>query len=290
MREYSVWNFQKNNENLNKSEREKKITEKINTNYMNNEEFDALKQIIHNYEDLFYLEGDVLSHTNAITHEINLVPGSKPIHVKQYRLPLSQREEINRQVEKMLDDGVITPSNSEWNSPLILVPRKSSTDEKKFRVVVDSRKLNEITIGDSFPIPNINDILDSLGHVYYFSCLDLAWGYHQVVVDPAHRKYTAFSVGSSTTNNNNKLGDHYELTRLLFGLKPAPMTFCRLMKVVTSGLLGIACLIYLDDIIIFSHDLKSHVKNIELAFDRLIQHNLKLNSEKCTFFPKKFHI
>lgn len=216
---------------------------------------------------------------------IQIVPGSKPVHVKQYRLPLSQREEINKQVAEMLEDGIITPSNSEWNSPLILIPHKSTTDEKKFRVLVDFRKLNEITIGDSIPIPNINDILDSLGHAHYFTCLDLAWGHHQVLVDPKHRKYTAFSAG--TANNNTNLGDHYECTRLHFGLNSAPMTFCRLMKVVTSGLLGIACLIYLDDVIIFSHDLSLHVKNIKLVFDRLVQYNLKVNPKKWKYFSKQ---
>ena len=129
------------------------------------------------YPDIFYIEGDRLTSVNGVRHNINLYTDSKPIHVQRYRLPQTHKDEINRQVQEMLVEGKIKPSISPFNSPLLAVPKKPGKDGKpKWRVVVEFRKLNEITIGDSFPLPNINDILDQLGHAQYFSTLDMARG------------------------------------------------------------------------------------------------------------------
>src|SRR5699024_5863440 len=124
-----------------------------------------------------------------------------------------------------------------------------------WRIVVDYRKLNNVTVGDSFPIPNIDHILDQLGHSKYFTTLDLASGFNQILVHPDDITKTAFS----TTNG------HYEYLRMPFGLKNAPATFSRLMKLVLTGLEGTQCFTYLDDIIVYASSLEEHnskLKNV----------------------------
>ncbi|KAL0128565.1 hypothetical protein PUN28_003720 [Cardiocondyla obscurior] len=158
------------------------------------------------------------------------------------------------------------------------VPKKADENGNlRVRIVVDFRKLNEITIGDSFPIPNITDILDQLGQAKYFSTLDLASRYHQIPMHEMARNKTAFS----TT-----LG-HYEFNRMPFGLKNAPATFQRLINAVLSGLQGIKCLVYLDDIIIYGPTLHEHNERLKKVFKRLREHNLKLQPGKCEFLRKE---
>lgn len=265
-------------ENIGETERTKKLLEKIKVNHLNKEEVFSLMEILNKYNHIFHLEGDKLTYTTTVMHRIPLVENSKIVHIKPYRLPLSQREEIKKQTEQMLKDKVIRRSKSEYSSPLLVIPKKSTTDEKKFRVVVDFRELNSISIGDCFPIQNISEILDSLGKSTYFSTLDLASGYHQILVHPKDRHLTAFSAGS--------LG-LFEFNRLPFGLKNAPATFARLMTVAMSGLQGISCLVYLDDIVVFGHNLREHNERLIQVFERLEQHNLKLQPEKCRFLRRE---
>lgn len=172
------------------------------------------------------MEGDALTFTHAVTHSIKTIPNTNPIHVKPYRLPEALKEEVNTQVEQMLKNDIIENSNSPWNFPLLVVPKKSTDESKRWRIVVDFRKLNSITVGDVFPIPNVNEILDQLGQSTYFSTLDLESGYYQVTLDPRDKIKASFS-----TN----LG-HYNFKRMPFGLKNSPSTFQRLMNVVLSGI------------------------------------------------------
>lgn len=278
---YNILNIETmNNENT----RINNLLSKVSFENLNEEESMNLKQILCEYNEIFYLEGDTLTHTNSITHKIDLESNSKPIYCKPFRLPFSQRQEIDKQVEKMLREDIIQPTSSSWNFPLLVVPKKSSTDEKKFRVVVDYSKLNDISIGDTFPMQNITDLLDSLGKSNLFSVLDLSAGYHQILVDPKDRHLTAFNTG---THSGKNLGNQFEFKRMPFGLKNAPATFNRLMRTAMSGLQGISCLIYLDDIIIFSKNLESHMEKLREVFDRLVEHNLKLQPEKCHFLRKE---
>jgi len=130
-------------------------------------------------------------------------------------------------MEALERDGVITVSDSSWNAPLLVVPKKPDINGKvKYRVCVDFWKLNQVTVGDAFPLPNITDILDQLGKSKYYTTLDLAQGYHQVPVNPADQEKTAFSTDK----------DHYEFSHMPFGLKGAPGTFQRLINRLLMGL------------------------------------------------------
>ena len=133
---------------------------------------------------MFFLPGDKLSCTNAAKHAIQLEPGVTPINIRPYRLPESQKEVVDRQVKQLLEDGIIAIRHSPWNSPL-LVPKKAGPDGKrKWRLVVDFRKLNEKTVGDAYPLPDIIEILDQLSQSKYFSYPDMVMSYHQIEMAP----------------------------------------------------------------------------------------------------------
>lgn len=262
------------------------LLNKVDCSHLNNEETESLRDILIEYNSVFYLEGDILSHTDTITHRIEINEGIKPINTKPYRLAMSQREEIGKQVEKMLKENIIRPSNSAWNSPLLVVTKKLPNNKIKHRVVVDYRQLNNVTIGDAYPVLDLSDILSQVGNAAYFSVLDLASGFHQILIDPRDRYLTAFSTGTSS-HPNPCLGNQFEFNRMPFGLKNAPATFNRLMRTVMSGLQGISCLVYMDDIVVFAHTLAEHNMKLKQVLDRLIGHNLKLQPEKCKFLRKE---
>jgi hypothetical protein len=121
------------------------------------------------YQDIFYLPGDQLSSTNATKHSIQVEPGTEPINTRPYRLPETQKREVDRQVKQLLQEGIIEESNSAWSSPILVIPKKmDASGQPKFRLVVDYRKLNEKTVGNAYPLPDITEILDQLGQAKYF--------------------------------------------------------------------------------------------------------------------------
>ena len=128
-----------------------------------------------------------------------------------------------------------------------------------------------MTRKDAYPLPRIDDTLDSLGGAKYFTTLDLQSGYWQVDVDPRSRDKTAFSTPFGL----------YQFKRMPFGLTNAPATFQRLMEVVLRGLSPLICLVYLDDIIIFSRTFDEHVESLRLVLECLRAAGLKLKPKKC---------
>lgn len=262
-----------NSEGKFESSRLNKLEQTLKTDHLNKEERKSLIDLCKEYNHIFHLEGDKLTATDTVMHEIP-IKESTPINTKSYRYPEALKEEVNNQIEKLLKDEIIKPSSSPWNSPVWIVPKKTDAPgRKKWRLVIDFRKLNEISIGDVYPLPQINDILDQLGHSKYFTTLDLASGFHQIRMHPDDQAKTAFSV---------PLG-HYEFTRMPFGLKNAPATFQRLMNNVLTGIQGIKCFVYLDDIVNFGSSLEDHNLKLKEVFDRFSLHNLKLQPDKCEF-------
>jgi hypothetical protein len=259
-------------------DRKPEVLSKLRFDHLNREEKAMLEQTCSDYQDIFYLPGDELSSTNAVKHSITVVPGTTPINTKSYRLPEAQKAEIEKQVDEMLDKGIIEQSSSPWNSPLLIVPKKAdASGERKWRVVVDFRKLNEKTIGNAYPLPDITEILDQLGQSKYFSCIDMVMGYHQIELDPKDKEKTAFST---------KQG-HWEYRRMPFGLKTAPATFQSMMNSVLSGLTGSRCFVFLDDVVIYARSLAEHDVKLREVFARLRKYNLKLQPDKCEFLRKE---
>uniref|UniRef100_A0ABD2W550 Reverse transcriptase domain-containing protein n=1 Tax=Trichogramma kaykai TaxID=54128 RepID=A0ABD2W550_9HYME len=214
------------NPTLRLEDRIEKMLQILDTKHLNEEEQQHVRSLVTEYPDRFILPGDPLPCTNLVEHEIPTTDNI-PINTKQYGPPPIHKKVAQEDVEKKLRDGIIEPSNSPMNSPMRIVPKKTAPGQpQKWRAVIDFRKLNEKTIGDAYPLPNVADILDQLGGLTYFSTFDLASGFHQIPVKETDRWKTAFST----------LQGHYQYIRMPMGLKSAPSTFQRLMDNVLRGL------------------------------------------------------
>lgn len=267
-----LYNFECEQTNVS-SNRAKEVFSRLRIGHLNPEEAANLKALCAKYADVFYLEGEPLTFNNKIKHKIK-TSDEIPVHTKSYRYPYVHRQEIRDQISKMLEQNIIRPSDSAWSSPIWVVPKKAdASGRRKWRLVVDFRKVNEKTIDDKYPIPNITDVLDKLGKCHYFTTLDLASGFYQVEMDPADIHKTAFNVENG----------HYEFLRMPMGLKNAPSTFQRVMDNVLKDLQNKVCLVYLDDIICFSTSLQEHIVNLEKIFQRLRESNFKIQMDKSEF-------
>lgn len=266
---YDVCSFNKSEQGV---ERVKKLLPQLKLTHLNNNDRKQIEIICAKYADIFFLEGDKLGTANVAEQSITVKPNTNPVYIKPYRLPQSLKLEINKQVQKMLDEDIIEPANSEWNSPVLLVPKKTE-GEKKWRLVVDYRKVNDSIQDDKFPLPNITEILDSLSGSIYFTHLDLHQGFFQVSTKPECRNITSFSTSTG----------QYQMKRLPMGLKISPSVFSRVMSVAMSGLTYEQCFVYCDDLIVFGRNHETHNKNLLDVFERLRKMNLKLNPHKCDF-------
>jgi len=247
------------------------------TGHLNKTQTDRLKELLHRYPNLFAEPNQKLTYTTNVKAEIRTSSDS-PVYSKFYQYPMSLKDEVNKQVTELLNDGIIRPSRSPYNSPVWIVPKKAdASGEKKYRMVIDYRKLNLVTIADKYPIPEINEVLAQLGNNKVFSVLDLKSGFHQIPLKTSDIEKTAFSV------NNGK----YEFTRLPFGLKNAPAIFQRALDDILHEHIGKICFIYIDDIIIFSKDDDSHLKNLDTIFRTLQDANMKCQLDKCEFLKNK---
>ena len=176
-----------------------------------------------------------LRATHLVTHEL-ITTTDTPNRVKRHRHPPAIKEEIQHQINKYLDEGIIRPSDSLYSSMMWVVPKKSGKNgEKEWRIVTDFRSLNEVTVDNSYPLPLRIDI----------TAIDFKTGFYQLPMDPAEAHKTAFA---------GPYG-HYEYTRMGMGLRNAPATFQSLMDLVLSGLHRVELYVYLNDIIVFSSDL-----------------------------------
>lgn len=252
--------------------------DRFRLDHLNKEEKDSLGKILGKYNDLmFNEETDNLSFTHHIKHHIR-TKTNEPIYTRVYRTTGKHKEVIDKTIEEYLESGIIRHSESPYNAPVWAVPKKmDASGKEKWRVVIDYRKINNETIEDKYPIPNIEDILDKLGRCQYFTTLDLAKGFHQIEIEEKDIEKTAFSTSSG----------HYEFLRMPFGLKNAPATFQRLMNNVLKEYIGKLCFVYLDDIIIFSTSLEEHLVALNKIFETLRKANLKLSLDKCEFMKRE---
>lgn len=248
-------------------------------NLQNLTEVEKLKmyEVLGDHLYQFHLPGDKLGSTNLTTHKI-VTTDEVPVVTKNYRHPNALRAEIENQVNDLLKSGIVQESTSPYNSPLWIVPKKPDAQgNKRWRMVVDYRALNKKTVSDSYPLPNITDVLDQLGGATYFSVLDLASGFHQIPMDPNSREKTAFSA------RFKKL----EFNRMPFGLRNSPPTFQRLMDRLLSGLQGTELFVYMDDIVIYGTSLEDHDRKLRALLGRLKEAGLTLQPDKCFFLRKE---
>jgi len=129
--------------------RRERLNNQLRLEHLNNEKRKAIKKICEDFCDIFHLENDTLTCTTSVAHEITTKVDSAPVNVRPCRLLEKHKEEVNRQITKMLDDDIIRPNMSQWNAPLLVVPKKTDAfGKQKLRIVIDFRKLNDLTIGD----------------------------------------------------------------------------------------------------------------------------------------------
>ena len=200
---------------------------------------------------------------------------AQPLKQRPYRNSRHEDEIIQKQVEPWLEQGVIERSASAWSSPVVLVPKKAldpdnHAEEKRYRMCIDYRKLNALTQTDSFPLPNMQDALDSLGQSTVFSIIDLRSAFLQLPLQLADKEKTAFTVKSGL----------YHFNTLPFGLKNSPSVFQRLMHRVLGDLMYHICMVYLDDIIVYSQSFEEHMEDLTTVFNRLRRFQLKVHPEK----------
>ena len=232
------------------------------------EELSQLKAMLCQQTDIFEMDRSELGHSSVVKHMID-TGDSMPVRQQPYRTPMVQRERIAQLIQQMQEQGVVKPSCSPWASPIVLVPKRDGST----RFCVDYRRLNSVTKKDVYPLPHIQDILDTLGQAKCFTTLDLSSGYWQVELDTESRAKTAFTSHCGL----------FEFTRMPFGLCNAPATFQRLMQVVLAGLEWDFCFVYVDDILVASKSFDEHLLHLKLVFERLRQAGLRLKPTKCNF-------
>ena len=229
---------------------------------------DDLIKLLLKFRDTIALSGDTLGRTNLIEHNIVLEKGATPFFVPNYRLPIGRRQVVEELVSDMKKQGVVKDSKSPYNSPLLLVPKKDGS----WRLVIDFRRLNSVTVPDRMPMPVLDEVLANVGGSKIFTSLDLLSGYWQVPLAESSKHLTAFS-----THN-----EHLQFEVLPFGLSNAPLTFVRLMHNVLGNMKNIYC--YLDDILVFSNTVKEHLDILEQVLSKLHEAGLKVKLKKCFFF------
>ena len=208
---------------------------------------EELKQLIHEYEHLF---PDIPTRTDEIYHDV-IVEDSKPIKQHPYRMNPLKQKYFQDEVKYLLENDFIEPSQSNYSSPCILVPKSNGT----YRMCTDYRKVNSVTKTDSFPIPRIDDCIDKVGNSKYITKFDLLKGFWQVPLTDRAKEVSAFATPNGL----------YQYKVMPFGMKNSPATLQRLVNNVICGLDG--CDAYIDDVIIYSDSWSDHLQRIRKFFD-----------------------
>jgi len=229
--------------------------------------------VLDSYLGLFCNDKEgVLPCTTKGFHEIR-TGDALPVKKNPYRVPYALRDEMKNQLDEMIRKGVITPCASPWAAPVILVPKKSADGTPKYRFCTDFRGLNSVTSIPVYPIPDIKSNLSLMAGSRYFTLLDIENAYWNIPIKEDDKDKTGFVTPFGS----------FRYERMAFGLAGAPATFSRVMDAVLMGLRDIECLVYLDDILIFSANIPEHARRMRLVFERIREANFKLGIAKCVF-------
>ena len=231
-----------------------------------------LKELLIEFKDVFSKGDDDLGCFTEMRFQIN-TSDAAPVKHKLRRTPIGFEKEEEAHLNKMLENGIIRKSTSNWASSPVLVRKKDGT----VRYCLDYRDLNSKTVKDRWPLPSISSCLDTLQGNSWFSSLDLASGYWQFLIEEEDIPKTAFLT---------KFG-LFEHIRMAFGLTNAP-SFCqRAVELVLRGMTWIEIIAYLDDVMVLGSDVEHHLRNLRKVFLRFRKFNLKLKPKKCHLFQKR---
>eukprot|EP00253_Pinus_taeda_P006325 PITA_06325 len=229
--------------------------------------------VIQEFTDVFPEEIPGLPPKRNIDFTIELVPGAAPVSRAPYRMSVPKLTELKMQLQELLDKNYIRPSVSPRGAPVLFVKKKDGT----FRMCIDYRQLNKLTIKNKYPLPRIDELFDQVKGATMFSKIDLHSGYHQIRIKDEDIAKTDF---------RTRYG-HYEFVVLPFGLTNAPATFMCLMNSIFHQYLDRFVLIFIDDILVYSRTMEEHQEHLRKVLQTLWEHQLYANFSKCDFFKEE---
>ncbi|GJY78892.1 putative reverse transcriptase domain-containing protein [Tanacetum coccineum] len=229
--------------------------------------------IVRDFPKVFPEDLPGLPPTRQVEFQIDLVPGAAPVARAPYRLAPSEMKELSEQLKELSDKGFIRPSSSPWGAPVLFVKKKDGS----FRMCIDYRELNKLTVKNRYPLPRIDDLFDQLQGSSVYSKIDLRSGYHQLRVREEDIPKTAF---------RTRYG-HYEFQVMPFGLTNAPAVFMDLMNRVCKPYLDKFVIVFIDDILIYSKNKQEHEEHLKLILELLKKEELYAKFSKCEFWIPK---
>ncbi|GJR82011.1 putative reverse transcriptase domain-containing protein [Tanacetum coccineum] len=229
--------------------------------------------IVRDFPDVSPEDLPGLPPTRQVEFQIDLVPGAAPVARAPYRLAPSEMKELSEQLKELSDKGLIRPSSSPWGAPVLFVKKKDGS----FRMCIDYRELNKLTVKNRYPLPRIDDLFDQLQGSSVYSKIDLRSGYHQLRVREEDIPKTAF---------RTRYG-HYEFQVMPFGLTNAPAVFMDLMNRVCKPYLDKFVIVFIDDILIYSKNKKEHEEHLKIILELLKKEELYAKFSKCEFWIPK---
>ncbi|GJZ25830.1 putative reverse transcriptase domain-containing protein [Tanacetum coccineum] len=229
--------------------------------------------IVKDFPEVFLEDLPGLPPSRPVEFQIDLIPGATPVARAPYRLAPSEMEELSEQLQELSDKGFIRPSSSPWGAPVLFVKKKDGS----FRMCIDYRELNKLTVKNRYPLPRIDDLFDQLQGSSIYSKIDLRSGYHQLRVREQDIPKTAF---------RTRYG-HYEFQVMPFGLTNAPAVFMDLMNRVCKPYLDKFIMVFIDDILTYSKDKKEHEEHLKAILELLKKEKLYAKFSKCEFWIPK---
>ncbi|KAJ9557756.1 hypothetical protein OSB04_012370 [Centaurea solstitialis] len=229
--------------------------------------------IVCEFQDVFPDDLPGLPPDRQVEFHIDLAPGAAPIAKTPYRLAPAEMTEMRNQLKELLDKGFIQPSTSPWGAPVLFVKKKDGS----FRMCIDYRELNKVTIKNKYPLPRIDDLFDQLQGASYFSKIDLRSGYHQLRVREEDVPKTAF---------RTRYG-HYEFLVMPFGLSNAPAAFMDMMNRVCRPMLDKSVIVFIDDILVYSKSEAEHATHLREMLELLRKEKLYAKFSKCEFWLRR---
>jgi predicted aspartyl protease len=234
------------------------------------------RQLVAKYKDVFVSElPSGLPPHRDIEFRIETVEGEKPPSIPPYKMSGHELEHLSKLIKELLDKKLIRPSESPYGAPVILIRKKDGS----FRLCLDYRKLNDITVKNAYGLPRVDEMFDRLSGAKIFTQLDCQSGYWQIRVKESDISKTAF---------RSRVG-HYEWMVMPQGVTNGPATFSALMQHIFSDIIDKYFICYLDDMLIYSKNESEHYKQCENVFRLLRQHKLYCQLTKCRFFVNQVY-
>ncbi|GJY92609.1 putative reverse transcriptase domain-containing protein [Tanacetum coccineum] len=226
--------------------------------------------VVREFSEVFPENLPGLPPVRQVEFQIDLIPGAAPVARAPYRLAPSEMQELSNQLQELADRGFIRPSTSPWGAPVLFVKKKDGS----FRMCIDYRELNKLTIKNRYPLPRIDDLFDQLQGSSVYSKIDLRSGYHQLRVRDEDIPKTAF---------RTRYG-HYEFQVMPFGLTNAPAVFMDLMNRVCKPYLDKFVIVFIDDILIYSRNKEEQADHLRIILELLKKEKLYAKFSKCDFW------